>query len=53
MADKTDLHPKAWLIVMLDVKAGHRFVDRPDDFRLDVTLKTPDTGVTAVFGRSG
>lgn len=38
---------------MLNIEAGHRFVDRPDNFRLDVTLKTPDTGVTAIFGRSG
>ena len=38
---------------MLTIAAGHRFTDRPDDFRLDVDLNTPDTGVTGIFGRSG
>ncbi len=38
---------------MLTIAAGHRFTDRPEDFRLDVDLNTPDTGVTAVFGPSG
>lgn len=38
---------------MLSIETGHRFVDRPDDFRLDIALNTPDSGVTAVFGRSG
>lgn len=38
---------------MLTIEAGHRFVDRPEDFRLDVSLKTPNTGVTGIFGRSG
>ncbi len=38
---------------MLTIAAGHRFADRPDDFRLDVDLNTPDTGVTGVFGPSG
>ncbi|MEQ8510553.1 MAG: molybdenum ABC transporter ATP-binding protein [Rhodospirillaceae bacterium] len=38
---------------MLTVEAGHRFVDGSNVFSLDASLKTPDTGVTAIFGRSG
>ncbi len=38
---------------MLTIEAGHRFVDGTNVFRLDASLKTPDKGVTAIFGRSG
>ncbi|MFL2770320.1 MAG: molybdenum ABC transporter ATP-binding protein [Rhodospirillaceae bacterium] len=38
---------------MLDIRTGYRFVDQHRDFSLDINLETPDTGVTAIFGRSG
>jgi molybdate transport system ATP-binding protein len=38
---------------MLTIDASHRFVEGNNVFSLDVSLNTPDTGVTAIFGRSG
>jgi len=38
---------------MLSIYARHRFADRPDNFRIDVNLESPDTGISAIFGPSG
>lgn len=38
---------------MLTIEAGHRFIDGSNVFSMDANLSAPDTGVTAIFGRSG
>ena len=38
---------------MLTIEAGHRFIDGVNIFRIDASFSAPDTGVTAIFGRSG